>query len=136
LVYVSVSGFFSGAYSGESVETQSSTERRARRSDAARFSECEADSAAGYRGYLDGHLAPDNLSQIIARASAVRWHRNVMRELGNGAAYAVTDSGFGVGATAVAGRFEAETTNVYGDPSRSRYYTSRRPRQSAGTSAV
>lgn len=30
--------------------------------------------AAGYRGYLDGHLAPDNLNTIVQTTKSVRWY--------------------------------------------------------------
>ena len=74
--------------------------------------------AAGYRGYLNGHLAPTSLNVIIQRVVAVRWHDDVLRELGNGAAFAVTSRGFTVGATEVPGRFESMTTNFFGNPGR------------------
>ena len=74
--------------------------------------------AAGYRGYLNGHVAPTSLNVIVQRAVAVRWHDFVLSELGDGEAYAVNASGLAVGASAVAGRFDWQYTNFYGNPGR------------------
>jgi hypothetical protein len=73
---------------------------------------------AGYRGYLNGHLAPTNLNTIMQRVVAVRWHGTTLVELGEGAAYGVTAGGFAVGASAIAGRTGSEFTNFYGNPGR------------------
>ncbi len=74
--------------------------------------------AAGYRGYLNGHLAATNINTIIQRYVAVRWHDTALTELGDGAAYAVSSAGLAVGASAVPGRFESMTTNFFGNPGR------------------
>ncbi len=74
--------------------------------------------ASGYRGYIHGALAPTNLNTIIQRAVAVRWHGATLTELGEGVAYAVTEHGFAVGATSIAGRFDTMTTNFFGNPGR------------------
>lgn len=62
--------------------------------------------AAGYRGYLEGHLAPTNLNIDSQHFVAVRWNGSELRELGNGAALAVNSSGFAVGASAIPGRLQ------------------------------
>ena len=66
--------------------------------------------AAGYRGYLDGNVAPTILNQDRQRVIAVRWHDAVLSELGDGVAYGVTASGFAVGASARPGGFPVEPT--------------------------
>ena len=66
--------------------------------------------AAGYQGYLDGHVAPTNFNTVVQTIVAVRWHGNTLTELGDGAAYAVNADGFAVGASTVAGGFETMTT--------------------------
>lgn len=74
--------------------------------------------AAGYLGYLNGHPAATNINLILQRPVALRWRDTTKTALGDGAAYAVATDGFAVGATAVAGRFDSETTNFYGNPGR------------------
>ncbi len=69
--------------------------------------------ASGYRGYLNGHLAPDNLNVIVQKAIAVRWYGERIQELGDGDALAVNSSGLAVGADAVPGRFDYVTTNYF-----------------------
>lgn len=69
--------------------------------------------AAGYRGYLDGHLAPDNLNRVIQTTMAVRWYGTNAVELGNGDALAVNSSGVAVGADAVPGRFDFMQGNFF-----------------------
>jgi probable HAF family extracellular repeat protein len=55
--------------------------------------------AAGYRGYLAGHLAPDNLNPDVQRYVAVRWTGDALHELGLGVALAVNADGLVVGAS-------------------------------------
>lgn len=75
---------------------------------------------AGYRGYLDGKIAPTNLNQVVQRAVAVRWRGIASTELGDGVAFAVSEDGYAVGASALPGRFITMTTNFF-DPSGRRY---------------
>jgi hypothetical protein len=67
--------------------------------------------AAGYRGYLDGHLAPDNLNTIIQTTMAVRWNGEHAVQLGRGDALAINSSGIAVGADAIPGRWDFEEGN-------------------------
>lgn len=60
--------------------------------------------AAGYRGYLDGKIAPDNLNNERQKIVAVRWYGARVRELGAGDALAINGDGFTVGADAVPAR--------------------------------
>lgn len=57
--------------------------------------------AVGYRGYLNGKLAPDNLNATMQKDVAARWYGTHLRELGSGDALAVNSSGLTVGADAV-----------------------------------
>jgi hypothetical protein len=61
--------------------------------------------ASGFRGYLNGHLAPTSLNVFMQRFVAVRWRDDVLSELGDGAAYAVNESGLAVGASGPSGLF-------------------------------
>lgn len=61
--------------------------------------------AAGYRGYLDGHLAADNMDADTQTAYAVRWYGEHAQTLGEGDALAVNASGLAVGADAVPAPF-------------------------------
>jgi hypothetical protein len=70
--------------------------------------------ATGYRGYLDGHVAPTNLNRIRQRNVAVRWHGSHATELGEGDALAVTSAGFVVGASAIPGRFDSDSGGYTG----------------------
>lgn len=69
--------------------------------------------AAGYRTYLNGKIAPDNLNTAIQKAVASRWYGRHLRELGAGDALAITSDGFTVGADAVPGRTGCMSTNFY-----------------------
>ncbi|HET7815278.1 MAG TPA: hypothetical protein VFL13_13010 [Candidatus Baltobacteraceae bacterium] len=69
--------------------------------------------AAGYRGYLNAKLAPDNLNTLVQRFVAVRWYGTRLRELGPGDALAINHNGLTAGADAVPARKECETTNFY-----------------------
>lgn len=69
--------------------------------------------AAGYRSYLDGKMAPDNLNTDIQKVVAARWYGNHLREIGAGDAIAINATGFAVGADAVPGRTGCITTNFY-----------------------
>ena len=80
--------------------------------------------SSGYRGYLDGHLAPTNLNVMLQTPVAVRWHGTDLVELGTGDALAVSSSGFAVGADAVPGRFDAGILSSDGIP---RAYRSAEP---------
>jgi probable HAF family extracellular repeat protein len=55
--------------------------------------------AAGYRGYLGGHLAPDDLNTMLQRFVAIRWTNGALHELGLGVALAVNAGGLVVGAS-------------------------------------
>ena len=80
--------------------------------------------AAGYRGYLDGHVAADNINTVIQDAKAVRWFGDYARELGPGDALAINALGIAVGASAVPGRFVSVETNVYSRDRSSHTYRS------------
>lgn len=69
--------------------------------------------AAGYRTFINGKLAPDNLNVIIQKTVAARWYGKHLRELGRGDALAINGEGFTVGADAVPARTGCETTNFY-----------------------
>lgn len=60
--------------------------------------------AAGYRGYLDGKIAPDNLNNERQKIVAARWYGPHLRELGPGDALGINGDGFTVGADAVPAR--------------------------------
>jgi probable HAF family extracellular repeat protein len=79
--------------------------------------------AAGYRGYLDGHLAPDNLNTIRQQYVAVRWTDGVLGELGPGVAYAVTSGGLVVGADALPGHVGTEVISGGGATERNSWAT-------------
>lgn len=89
--------------------------------------------ASGYRGYLDGKLAPTNLNVIIQHVVAVRWNGTRMRELGTGDALAVNSNGLAVGATAIPGRTETTTTNFFSADGKGHTYTSAVPHAVAWT---
>lgn len=69
--------------------------------------------AAGYRGYLNGNIAPDNLNTIIQTNVAVRWYGEHARELGQGDALAINRTGFTVGADAVPSQGGCMSTNFF-----------------------
>ena len=56
--------------------------------------------AVGYRGYLDGSLAPTNLNLAQQRYVAVRYHAGKVAELGPGEAFSVASDGTAVGSDA------------------------------------
>ncbi len=70
--------------------------------------------ATGYRGYLDGHVAPTNLNPIRQHNVAVRWNGTQLTELGDGDALAVNSDGLAVGASAVPGRFDSQSGGYTG----------------------
>ncbi|HTX55641.1 MAG TPA: hypothetical protein VMD47_00920 [Candidatus Acidoferrales bacterium] len=69
--------------------------------------------AAGYRSYLNGKIAPDNLDTDIQSVVAARWYGEHLQELGPGDALAINAGGFAVGADAVPARTGCTTTNFY-----------------------
>jgi len=70
--------------------------------------------ATGYRGYLDGRVAPTNFNRIRQRNVAIRWQGTHLSELGDGDALAVTSDGFAVGASAIPGRFDSQSGGYTG----------------------
>lgn len=69
--------------------------------------------AAGYRSFLNGKIAPDNLNNEIQSVVAARWQGTHLRELGAGDALAINAAGFAVGADAIPARTGCITTNFY-----------------------
>jgi probable HAF family extracellular repeat protein len=69
--------------------------------------------AAGYRSYLDGTIAADNINTLIQTYRAARWYGDRLRELGPGDALAINAEGFTVGADAPPARTGCMTTNFY-----------------------
>ncbi|MGD1068197.1 MAG: hypothetical protein ABR975_15415 [Vulcanimicrobiaceae bacterium] len=70
--------------------------------------------AAGYRGYLGGHLAPDDLNTMLQRFVAVRWTDGALHELGLGVALAVNARGLVVGASGPSGHADWEHPTMGG----------------------
>ena len=56
--------------------------------------------AVGYRGYLNGTLAPTNLNVVQQEYFAVRYHAGKLTQMGRGEAFAVASDGTAVGADA------------------------------------
>jgi hypothetical protein len=69
--------------------------------------------AAGYRGYLDGKLAPDNLNTMIQKIVAARWSGRHLGELGAGDALAIDAAGVTVGADAMPGQAGCMSSNWF-----------------------
>ncbi len=91
--------------------------------------------AAGYRPYLNGKIAPDNLDTLIQKTVAARWFGEHLRELGPGDALAINSDGFTVGADAAPARTDCMTTNFFSPDHTGRTYCAGVPHAVAWDSA-
>jgi probable HAF family extracellular repeat protein len=79
-------------------------------------------NVAGYRGYLDGRLAPWFINAMVQHRVAVRWNGKREMELDSGVPFSINRKGLTVGATALPGHAgQFVYGNFFGPPGRYEY---------------
>ena len=79
-------------------------------------------NVAGYRGYLDGRLAPWFVNAMVQHRVAIRWDGKREMEIDSGVPFSINRKGLTVGATALPGHVgEFAYGNFFGPPGRYEY---------------